>query len=434
MRLLPHSLFGRLVLLFVAALTLALGLAFGITVHERRSLIDRESLARIAEHVAMTVRLVDRLDPDERRAVVRVLSGRHHRVSLVAAPPAEMTSLMPVHHGRFAVALRAALGPTYPARFTTLAARRHHVHALAVRLHDGTWIRIADDAPPARQSWPFVLLAQVGLLLAAAILVSLYAVGRVTRPLALFAEAARALGRDIRRPPLPETGPTEVRRAARAFNRMQQRLVGFIDNRIRMLAAISHDLKTPVTRLRLRAELLGDETVRRQINADLDEMDAMLAGTLAYLRGEGRAEQVQPVDVEALVASIAADTQELGQNVSWHGAAKTPYPARPQALRRCLNNLVQNALRYGGSAEIALEERAGEIVIRVGDRGPGLPENELERVFEPFYRMEGSRNRETGGTGLGLAIARDVAEAHGGSLALANRRGGGLEAILTLPR
>lgn len=435
MTLLPRSLFGRLVLLFAAALTLALGLALGINLHERRSLINRESLARVAEHVAMTVRLVDRLGPGERRAVVRVLSGRHHRVSLVAAPPADMMPSAAARHRRFAEALRTALGPTYPVRFSApIPQPRRHIHALAVRLHDGTWMRIADETPSARQGWPRLLLLQLGLLLAAAILVSLYAVSRVTRPLALFAEAARALGRDIRRPPLPETGPTEVRRAAHAFNRMQQRLVGFIDNRVRMLAAISHDLKTPVTRLRLRAELLGDDNLRSQINTDLDEMDAMLTGTLAYLRGEGSGEQAQQVDVDALVASVAADAQDLGREVSTHGKANAPYPARPHALRRCLDNLVENAVRYGGSAEITVEERPGELVIRVADHGPGLPENELERVFEPFYRVEGSRNRETGGTGLGLASARDVAEAHGGTLTLANRRRGGLEATLALPR
>lgn len=279
-----------------------------------------------------------------------------------------------------------------------------------------------------------MLFTQLGVLLFLAVLVSLYAVSRVTRPLALFASAARALGRDIRRHPLPETGPTEVRRAAEAFNLMQRRLVRFLDSRLHMLTAISHDLRTPLTRLRLRAELLDDENVRRQINADLDEMDAMLKGTLSYLRGEARGEQVQAVDVDALVQTIAADAQELGQPVSCTTSGSSAYPARPHALRRCLDNLVQNALRYGGSAQITVEERPGALTIRVADRGPGLPESELERVFEPFYRTERSRNRETGGTGLGLAIARDIAEAHGGTLRLANRSSGGLEAIISLPR
>jgi len=430
-KLLPRSLFGRLVLLFAGALTLALAVALALNLHERHHLLSEASFDRIADHVATTVRLVDRLEPHDRRTVMRLLSRRHHRVSLVRSPP---PATAPPRFDGFARALRAALGPAYPVRFLAQPPGGRRVHALAVRLHDGDWVEFTDRGPPARHHWPTRLLVQIALLLGVAILVSLYAVSRVTRPLALFADAARALGRDIRRPALAETGPAEVRRAAKAFNLMQRRLVGFLDSRIRMLTAVSHDLKTPVTRLRLRAELLDDETLRKQLNADLDEMDAMLAGALAYLRGEGSGEQVQPVDVNALAESIATDARDLGQDVLCTAAATAPYPARPQALRRCLDNLVQNALRYGGGAEITVEEGPGTLVIRVSDRGPGLPESELERAFEPFYRVEGSRNRETGGTGLGLAIARDVAEAHGGTLVLANRPGGGLVATVTLPR
>ncbi|MGH8224763.1 MAG: ATP-binding protein, partial [Gammaproteobacteria bacterium] len=266
------------------------------------------------------------------------------------------------------------------------------------------------------------------------ILFSLLAIGRVTRPLSMLAKAADSLGRDIRRPPLEESGPTEVRRAAAAFNRMQQRLQRFLDSRLRLLTATSHDLKTPVTRLRLRAELLEDEALREDINRDLDEMDAMLTATLAYMRGESEREQLQPLDVNALLESMAADAQALGQAVSLSGRAAAPYPSRPRALRRAVENLVQNALRYGGGAEITVAEQAGSLTIRVSDRGPGLPEAELERVFEPFYRAEASRNRATGGTGLGLAIVREVAETHGGTIRLANRPGGGLEATLSLPR
>jgi signal transduction histidine kinase len=250
----------------------------------------------------------------------------------------------------------------------------------------------------------------------------------------MLADAARALGRDIRRPPLAETGPTEVRRAAAAFNLMQKRLLDFMNSRLRTLTAISHDLKTPVTRLRLRSEMLDDPQLREDFNRDLDEMDAMLGATLAYMRGEAKQEKLQSVDINALLESMVSDAHALGQDVTLSGHASAPYPARPRALRRALDNLVQNALRYGGSAEILVKERPRSLDIRVMDRGPGIPTPELEQVFEPFYRTEYSRNRATGGTGLGLSIARDVALSHGGTLHLVNRSEGGLEAILTLPR
>lgn len=433
----PRSLFGRLVLVLVAGLTVALIAAAVINLHERRHLIEHASTRRGVEHIATTVRLFDRLGSKDQHTITQVLGTRRWRLDVGAAPPAmhEPSGAAP-----FVDALRADLGPAYPVRFALLGPPAHRGpherrrHMIAVRLHNGNWLRFTDrrhDHPPP---WPHGLLVEFGVLLAVMILFSLLAVGRVTRPLTMLARAADSLGRDIRRPPLKETGPTEVRRAAAAFNRMQQRLLRFLDSRLRLLTATSHDLKTPVTRLRLRAEMLEDEALREDINRDLDEMDAMLAATLAYMRGESEREQIQPLDVNALLESMTADAQALGQEVSLSGRAAAPYPARPRALRRAIENLVQNALRYGGAAEIGVAERAGTLTIKVADRGPGLPEGELERVFEPFYRTEGSRNRATGGTGLGLAIVRDVAETHGGTIRLANRPGGGLEATLTLPR
>jgi signal transduction histidine kinase len=266
------------------------------------------------------------------------------------------------------------------------------------------------------------------------IAVTLFAVRWMTRPLNVLAEAALGLGEDINRPPLDESGPLEVSRAARAFNSMQQKLAKFISERTRIFAAMSHDLKTPITRLRLRAELLDDAALRAKFVKDLEEMEAMVSAALDFMRGVEPNEPAQPVSIVALLESLQADAREVGGDVDIEGAAHAPYSGHAQSLKRCVANLIDNAVKYGQRAIVAVADSAGELTIAVRDEGPGIPEAELERVFEPFYRLDASRNRATGGSGLGLTIARNIARAHGGELALRNRPEGGLEAVLTLPR
>ena len=197
---------------------------------------------------------------------------------------------------------------------------------------------------------------------------------------------------------------------------------------------MSHDLKTPVNRLRLRAELLDDTELKKKISQDLEEMETMVHATLEFMRGGESAEKAQPVDVTALLGSLQADAEELGGQVEVRGGTANPYVGRPQALKRSLGNLIDNALKYGRRATILVEDDKERLVIRVQDQGPGIPEAELEHVFEPFYRIESSRSRDTGGTGLGLSIARNIAQLHGGVLTLRNMKQGGLEAALALPR
>jgi signal transduction histidine kinase len=197
---------------------------------------------------------------------------------------------------------------------------------------------------------------------------------------------------------------------------------------------MSHDLKTPITRLRLRSELLDDPALRERYSHDLQELESMVAATLDFLRGIDQQEPAQPFDVMALLESVRADLQETGAQIALHGTSLGPYVGQRRALRRAFANLVDNAIRYAGRAEVAVEDSPETLTIVIRDNGPGIPPAELEKVFEPFYRIEGSRSRETGGTGLGLAIARQIARAHGGDVTLANRPGGGLEARLRLPR
>jgi signal transduction histidine kinase len=215
---------------------------------------------------------------------------------------------------------------------------------------------------------------------------------------------------------------------------MQQKLAKFISDRTRIFTAMSHDLKTPITRLRLRTEMLDDAELRAKFANDLQEMEAMVGAALDFMRGLDHQEPVRPVDVMALLESLQADAREIGGDVRIEGTVRAPYHGHAQALKRCLSNLIDNAVKYGKSATISVEDSAGQLRICVRDEGPGIPEAELERVFDPFYRLEGSRSRSTGGTGLGLTIARNIAQAHGGELVLRNRPAGGLEAVLTLPR
>ena len=272
-------------------------------------------------------------------------------------------------------------------------------------------------------------------LLVVLLVIALYVTARsVTRPLSKLVSAAESLGRNVRQPKLAEKGARELQDAARAFNTMQDRLQRYLDSRTRVLAAMSHDLKTPLTRLRLQVETtLDDPAIQARFGKELDEMESMVRGSLALFRGLDDDETLAPIDINSLVGTLRSEFTEMGADVTVEGEATRPLMGKPQALRRCLTNLVANAVKFGTRAKIVVED-GDALIIRVRDEGPGIPPEELERVFEPFYRVESSRNRDTGGTGLGLSIARDVAQAHGGSLVARNLPVKGLEVLLVLPR
>lgn len=272
---------------------------------------------------------------------------------------------------------------------------------------------------------------------AAALTVAAWFGARVlARPIQQLAGAAERLGDNLASPPIDEQGPREARRAARVFNRMQYRIRGQLEERERFLAAVSHDLRTPLTRMKLRVETLaaaGEHDAHQRLRDDIGEMAAMLDATLNYLRGEAHSEPWQRLDIQALVDSVAEDARDQGGEVAVEGSA-APIEGLPHALRRCLDNLVDNAVRYGQRATIALLDSPTALHIEVRDNGPGIPENRLAQVMEPFVRLEESRNRDSGGVGLGLSIARDAARRNGGELSLRNAPAGGLIARLALPR
>jgi signal transduction histidine kinase len=264
--------------------------------------------------------------------------------------------------------------------------------------------------------------------------VSVWAVRRVTAPLASLATAAERLGHDVNAPPLTETGTTETRQAARAFNDMQTRLRSLIENRTRLLAAISHDLRTPLTLLRLRAETVENVEERDRMLSTIAEMDTLIGTTLQFARDDSASEPRRQTDLAALVRSVVDEMRGAGQPVRMQPAASIPYPCQPAALKRAVRNLLDNAVKYGKTGSVRVQPSAHSVEIDVDDDGPGIPEAEFSRVLEPFYRLEESRSGETGGVGLGLAIAQSIIQAHGGKLTLSNRPASGLRASVLLPR
>jgi signal transduction histidine kinase len=288
---------------------------------------------------------------------------------------------------------------------------------------------------------PVRFLLNVGLTLTVVTVAALVAVRWATRPLQRLADAATAFADDLDAPPLVVAGPAEVQRAAEAFNFMQQRLRRLMAERARALAAVSHDLRTPLTRMRLRVELVDDPELQRRLDADIDAMQSMIDGVLAYLRGIEDAEPVQPIRIDALLSSIVEDARALGRDVSLAAGAEgdAPPPPKPFAgrlslLRRAATNLVDNAVAHGAQVTVRLDDDGRVLRVVVEDDGPGIPDADLVRATEPYVRLDASRSRETGGVGLGLAIVRDAAARHGGRLVLENRETGGLRATIELPR
>jgi signal transduction histidine kinase len=472
LRLWPQSLFGRLLAASVLAVLLAQATGLVLIAQEREHFVLQSSVREWTRRIAETTLMLEPLGATERAAAIEQLSAPHGSRHFHPPPPPDGPPRAPrgpmdpprafvraplltdfeqtlkeqllaalgtgfeVSVGRTADPPRPAIPlpvPFYEAHELAASQSSAQRYDVTVRFPDGDTAVYRILRVPGGALLPRNLVVNL-LLLLAILVITLYAVARnITRPLSALARAADSVGRESRPPQLPERGARELRRAARAFNTMQDRLYRYLDSRSRVLAAMSHDLKTPLTRLRLQVETIGDTALQERMIKELSEMEGMVREALALFRGLDDGEAAVPLDVNALLAALAAQFTESGAAVTVSGRALAPFTGKAQALKRCLTNLVSNAVKFGGRATLLVED-GGELVIRVRDEGPGIPPAELERVFEPFYRLESSRNRDSGGTGLGLAIARDVAQAHGGTLTLHNRPEGGLEAVLVLPR
>lgn len=321
-----------------------------------------------------------------------------------------------------------------PALFGLLHVEWHgYCESINVRLRDGEELRL-QMLPPRPPTGAQPGFGWVIILFLVSIAFLAYLVARMTtRPLKQLAQAAKDLGQDINHAPLELAGASEIRQASAAFNAMQARIRQYIFQRTQMLAAITHDLQTPLTRMRLRLEKVGDPDLQDRLIGDLSAMQAMVREGLDLARSMDTTEAMQMLDLDSLLDSVCADAVDAHQQVTLAGRANMALLGRPMDLRRCLVNLIDNAVKYGHEATVTVDRLGGAARIRIRDRGPGIAGAELAKVFDPFYRIESSRSRESGGTGLGLTIARNIAEQHGGSITLANHPGGGLEATLQLP-
>ena len=427
---------------------------------------DREQAVRAvggfatAQRIANLTRLIQEAPRESRPRIVAALSDQGFRVSLSAEAPT-----MPDADGDAAVA--EAIKGYLADRLSLGSARQPRVWAslaegppfgpwhmmmphgpmmhgfggfaafrdlqVAIPLTDGPWLTFATGLPVAGPAYSAQFLLSMAIMAVIILGVSVWAVRRVTAPLAALATAAERLGHDVSAPPLPEAGTVETRQAARAFNDMQMRLRNLIDNRTRLLAAISHDLRTPLTLLRLRAETVENAQERDKMLSTIAEMDAMIGATLQLARDQSAAEPRRPTDLAALLQSVVDDMRDAGFPVCLQPAEPIIYACQPAALKRAVRNLLDNAVKYGKSGTVEIRRTSQAIEIVIDDEGPGIPQQELTRVLEPFYRLDESRSRETGGVGLGLAIAQSIVQTHGGTLTLSNRPEGGLRATIALP-
>ena len=459
----PRSLAGQALLILVLGLVISHAIGFTIYSLDRHDVVATTEATDFAERIAGVIALLRKVPPPWREDVIRGSDSRVFRVSLndramVTEPPSEAGVAAEVvgfleHQfpdwapDRIRVTLRDhaaadgfAAAPSdqrnglaaAPGGGVNARERNDFVHA-SLRLDDGDWLNFVGPIPQIQSNLPrsagvYVFSVAVGVGL-----VALWLVVRVTAPLSAFAAAADRFGKTIRAEPLPETGPIEVAQVSRALNDMQQRLCRLIDNRTLMLVAISHDLRTPVTLLRLRAELMNDSAEQKKVLETLDEMEAMISATLDFSKGAFSEEAQRHVDLAALLESLCDDMSDGGAPIEFSPRGQILCSCRRVALKRAFTNVVDNAVKYGGIARVRIDEQSDAIITTIEDDGPGIAEEYFEQVFAPFFRVDASRSKG-GGIGLGLTIAQAIVQGHGGDIRIKNGSERGLVVQISLPR
>jgi signal transduction histidine kinase len=442
-RFLPQTLVGRTLLVLLTALIITQGAGVVLFLLAHQQLAAQLDSRQSAERIASIVQVIEQTPSDDRGRLAHGLDRPGLKIGWGKAPilapgikytvdtqlENELTRRLPgrvLHAGLRTPVPQLESGPQQGSGFGGRG--NSPTIQVAVTLEDGTWLNFVIPLPPDERLWrphPYWPLG-IGLLVVVVLCVIL--VRHAVRPLTVLTKAADRLGRDVLAPPVEISGPREVMAAANAFNRMQTRIRRFIEDRTQMIAAISHDLRTPITRLKLRAEFIEDDEQRLKILADLDEMEAMISSTLAFARDDSARETKVLVDLVGLLVDLCDQFR-----VALDGPDELEMSLGANGIKRAFANLIENACKYGGGARVAVKVVGDMAEVTIDDDGPGIPVAELENVFAPFYRVESSRNRETGGTGLGLAVARSAVRANGGDITLANRQGGGLTVTVTLP-
>jgi two-component system, OmpR family, sensor kinase len=427
----------------IVVLLVAMGLLHLASLWAYQNSIEQEvSLAnetQVADRLVAVWRAVGRVAPPDRDATAHALSGgpvnAHWNAVRQAIPEAPASEFLARLSSRILESVPSIGAAGVVAGIHAASEDDPQFALVSLKLPDDSWVNasLVKIRPHGHLDLAHGTVLSTSLMAGGIVFVGILLVRWFTRPLALFAGAARNLYATAEPKPVPETGPREVRDLAHAFNEMQDRIRKLIDDRTQTLAAVSHDLKTPITRIRFRIEDLPEKT-RLLIAGDLTEMERMLDGTLAFLKGDRADEPVRSLDLASLIETIVDDLADQGAEVSYDGPRSAVVKGRLLALKRAFSNLVDNAVKYGGTARIRLVVEAQRATVTIDDDGPGIPAEAVEEVFRPFFRLEASRNTETGGVGLGLTVARTILRGHGGDIAMLNRMGGGLRVTATLPR
>jgi len=445
----PDSIAGRTLIVLLVGLTLSHvgSMALLSSDHHDAAATTAERLC--AERMATAAMLLERASPGQRPPLAAELASPTMAVAWEAAPRVTTMAHDP-HANHLQLALTPNFGSVDHDRLRVLhrlVARgggwwsdlldgfpADRMMAVSFRLNDGSWANFDMEMAQGAALWSRHLVVSTLAMMLAILVFGAWAAGWIARPLAAFATAADRLGRDVAAPPLASGGPREVREAAAAFNQMQSRIRRFVEDRTRLLAAISHDLRSPITRLRLRTERLAEDSERGRMLADLDEMEAMVASTLDFAQVDSADEPSQVIDLAALLESVCDNASDVGLPASYAWESRLVCTCRPLVLKRALANLIENAARYGAEARVASRRAGSDILVVIDDDGPGIPATAFETVFAPFTRLEASRSRKTGGIGLGMTVARTIIRAHGGDVVLANRPEGGLRVTVSLPQ
>lgn len=431
MRLVPDSLAGRMSWVLLLGFVVTAVLTFVAS--------EWGNTSRVLSRLAATVAILNGLPAEHRPAVVASIRAPGQTYTWPARPPPRLRQDFMSHH--LARDIGAALANpkirTIEAGYDEAATANSFMPPqwvqMWIELEDHSQLHMAVEAKQVGALWTARMVVALAVLAMGLVLLAMWAARRVAAPLRRFAAAAQRLGTDVNAPPMSEAGPREIRTAAQTFNQMQARIRRFVEERTLMLAAISHDLKTSLTRLKLRAESIPDEAQRDKIIVEVEQMDAMLNATLSFARDEAAVEPSIRLDLAVLLQSLCDDASDTGKTASYGGPTHCTYSGHPIALRRLFSNLIDNAIKYGDEAKVQLQVGSDSVEVTVEDRGPGIPVPLRERVFAPFFRVEASRNRETGGTGLGLTVARTLTHHHGGEIVLEDAAPAGLRVRITLP-
>jgi len=451
--LIPDKIASRTLLAMILGLALSHGISVALYVSDRNSALTFSGGEHIGERIATIDRIIRSAPPPQRQRLIEVADEARLHITLTPQSGIEdqpvgdrprngLQDVLRTHlstQGKKDVRLRYTTMPVADLIHADPGAQTEDpamVEAMLISmpLPDKTWLNFAARIETPEPLWSLRFVLSMAVMLLAVTILSALVVHHLTNPLAVFAAAAQRLGVDVRAPPLKENGPAEVRQAARAFNDMQNRIRRFVEDRTQMIAAISHDLGTPITRMRLRSEFVEDPEQREKMLADLDDMEKMVFSVLSFARDEAAQEPQKSVDLRTLLQRVSDDAGDAGHMVAFEaGNDAVPYNCRPVAMRRAIGNLIDNAAAYGQRARLSLDGDEKYLAITIDDDGPGINPDHREEVFKPFHRLEGSRNRETGGTGLGMTVARTIIRAHGGDVTLENRPEGGLRVKVLLP-